>query len=90
MTGPTKGQVINPLGLYDLSFNNEINILSGSALGGTSNINASVAVRPEPAVFQKSRWPQALQGGHVLDPYYERAAQELACLLYTSPSPRDS
>ena len=78
MTGPTKGQVINPLGLYDLSFNNEINILSGSALGGTSNINASVAVRPEPAVFQKSRWPQALQGGHVLDPYYERAAQELA------------
>jgi cholesterol oxidase len=78
MTGPTRGQVVNPLGLFDISFNKEINILSGSALGGTSNINASVAVRPEPEVFQQSRWPSALRDVHYLEPYYNRAARELS------------
>ena len=78
MTGPTQGQVTNPLGLYDMSFNNEVNILSGNALGGTSNINASIAIKPEPAVFQQQRWPTALRNGQVLDPYYERAATELS------------
>lgn len=78
MTGPTKGQVVNPLGLFDISFNDEINILSGSALGGTSNINASVAIKPEPAVFEQSRWPAALRDPNTLDPYFERAANELS------------
>lgn len=77
MTGPTRGQVTNPLGLFDISFNNEINILSGSALGGTSNINASVAVKPEPAVFQQARWPAALRDRYFLEPYFDRAANEL-------------
>ncbi len=78
MTGPTRGQVVNPLGLFDISFNDEINILSGNGLGGTSNINASIAVKPEPEVFQQSRWPMALRDIYTLDPYYERAATELA------------
>lgn len=77
MTGPTRGQVTNPLGLFDISFNNEINILSGSALGGTSNINASVAIRPETEVFHDPRWPAALRDRYFLEPYYERAALEL-------------
>ena len=78
MTGPTRGQVTNPLGLYDISFNDEINVLSGNGLGGTSNINASVAIRPEAEVFRQPRWPEALRDMQVLDPYYERAAQELS------------
>jgi cholesterol oxidase len=41
--------------------NDEVNILSGNGLGGGSLINASITLRPNPKVFQQSRWPAALQ-----------------------------
>jgi cholesterol oxidase len=77
MMGPGKGQVINPLGLFNLSFNDEINILSGSALGGTSTINANVALRPHPETFQRG-WPAAIRDIETLTPYYDMAARQLS------------
>ena len=38
------------LGLFDLHLNRDINALVGCGLGGTSLINASVALEPDPRV----------------------------------------
>lgn len=77
MAGPGQGQVTNPLGLYNLSFNDEVNILTGSALGGTSLINANVALRPHPETFHCG-WPSALSDIETLTPFYNRAARQLS------------
>ena len=78
LSGPTKGQLTQPLGLMNLMMNDEVNILSGNGLGGGSLINASIALRPHFEVFQQSRWPMALQNSEVLGPYYDRVANALS------------
>jgi cholesterol oxidase len=78
LAGPTKGQMTQPLGLFNLMMNDEVNILSGSGLGGGSLINASVALRPHREVFEQSRWPEALKDMDVLSPYYEQVARSLS------------
>ena len=85
MTGPTKGQVIQPLGLFNIQFNDEVNILAGNGLGGGSLINASIALRPHREVFQKERWPMALKNIETLGPYYDQVARALSL----SRSPMD-
>ncbi len=86
MMGAQRGQIINPLGLFNIQFNDEVNILAGSGLGGTSLINANVALRPHPETFQQSRWPTALRDIETLSPYYDMAARQLSL----SRSPMDS
>lgn len=51
----------NPLGLYDYQPGHDVDVLSGSGLGGTSLVNASVALRPSAEVFQGARWPRAIR-----------------------------
>ena len=56
------GTTLGPrTGLYDFRVNDELNALVGCGLGGTSLINAGVALRPEPRVFDDTRWPAALR-----------------------------
>ena len=43
--------------LFDLRVNQDINVLLGCGLGGTSLINANVSLEPEPRVFDDPRWP---------------------------------
>lgn len=77
LLGRNKNTVDNPVGLVNAMQNDEVNVLSGSGLGGSSLINASVAIRPESAVFSQPCWPAALQNPLALDPYYGRASWEL-------------
>ena len=77
LLGPKKGTVQNPVGLMNLMRNDEVNVLAGNGLGGSSLINANVAIRPDHECFQQSRWPVALRDRRVLDPYYDRAGWEL-------------
>lgn len=77
LTGRGQGSVNNPLGLYHITMNSEVNTLSGSGLGGTSLINANVALKPDQDVFRQECWPAALRERAVLDPYFERAARML-------------
>ena len=78
LAGPTKGQMVQPLGLFNLMMNDEVNILSGSGLGGGSLINANVALRPHQEVFEQNRWPIALRNAEVLAPYYDSVARAMS------------
>jgi cholesterol oxidase len=68
---------LNPLGLYELLNYPDITVIKGSGLGGTSLINANVAIVPDEAVFQQFSWPSAIQYNDLL-PYYARARAVLA------------
>ena len=54
------GTVGSRLGMFDFHVNADINALVGCGLGGTSLINANVALHADPRVFDDPVWPQAL------------------------------
>lgn len=76
--GRHKRDMNNPTGLFNVLQCDEISVLSGSGLGGSSLINASVAIRADSEVFLQTQWPCALRNAEFLDPYYEAAEVELA------------
>src|ERR1039457_6581120 len=67
----------NPLGLFELLNYPDISVIKGSGLGGTSLINANVAIEPDREVFEQFRWPAAIAFDE-LQPYYQRARDVLA------------
>ncbi len=77
LLGGNKGTARDPTGLFNVQQFNEITLLSGCGLGGSSLINASVAIRPDREVFQQSVWPARLRDRVYLEPYYELAIAEL-------------
>ncbi len=82
----SEGRLGNELGLFDLRVNDELSVLVGCGLGGTSLINANVAIQPSAQVFQDPAWPKALRGpGDPLAIYYARAKQ----MLRPAPQPTD-
>jgi len=72
------GSGYKPLGLFNLMINNEVNVLTGSGLGGGSLVNASIALRPHADVFRQQRWPEALRHVEVLGPYYDAMARSMS------------
>ncbi|HEY1339634.1 MAG TPA: GMC family oxidoreductase N-terminal domain-containing protein, partial [Bryobacteraceae bacterium] len=74
---------VNPLGLYELLTHPDISVIKGSGLGGTSLINANVAIIPDREVFEQFHWPSAITYDALL-PFYQRARQMLAA----NPHPR--
>jgi cholesterol oxidase len=74
--GATRSDV-NPLGLYELLTHRDISVIKGSGLGGTSLINANVAIVPDREVFEQFHWPATLTFEE-LRPYYKRSYQVLA------------
>jgi len=73
--------------LFDLRLDDEANVLVGCGLGGTSLINANVALRPRPDVLADARWPAALRIPGALDPYLARAEQWLGANSYPESEP---
>ena len=51
----------NPLGLHEILVGLNIAVWQGSGLGGTSLINANVAIQPDREVFDDTQWPQAIR-----------------------------
>src|SRR5512143_2667831 len=81
-------QVIGPrTGLYDIRINDDMSVLIGCGLGGTSLINANVASRPERRLFDDPVWPQAFRDDvdTVLAQCYDRAEE----MLGSNPYPAD-
>ena len=67
-------------GLFDLRIGKNAGVLVGNALGGTSQINANVAIRPDPRVFKNGKWPEAIKQDSVtgsLDTHF----REALCML---------
>jgi cholesterol oxidase len=54
----TYNEVFNPLGLYEFDAHRDIAVIRGGGLGGTSLINANVAIRPDPDIFKA--WPSPI------------------------------
>jgi len=63
-------------GLFDVRIGKDVSVLVGNGLGGGSLINAGVAERPDPAVFD-ARWPGALQNPEALSEYFDAASAML-------------
>jgi choline dehydrogenase-like flavoprotein len=52
---------LNPLGLYDYRVHDEVDVLIGCGLGGTSLINANVVIQPDNDLFDHPRWPDEIR-----------------------------
>lgn len=76
-------------GLYDFRINGEVDVVVGCGLGGTSLINASVSLEPDPAVFDDPRWPKAIRDDRstLLADGYARARAMLAPATYPDAAP---
>ncbi len=77
LLGKKKRTLTNPLGLHNVLMNEQVNIWTGSGLGGGSLINANIALVPDADVFSVFKWPQALRNREVLNPYFLRVAAGL-------------
>jgi cholesterol oxidase len=66
----------NPLGLYEFLNYRDISVIKGSGLGGTSLINANVAIVPDEDVFKLANWPRTIQYNDMLG-YYDRVRKVL-------------
>ena len=74
-------------GLYNLHLNDDMLAMVGCGLGGTSLINANVALEIDPRLFDATPWPaQFRRDPKLLDPYIARARE----MLDPSPYPEDS
>lgn len=80
------GHLGSRTGLYDFTVDEGQNVLVGCGLGGTSLINANVALRATPEVWEDERWPEELRGGdRLIEEGYERAE----AMLEPTPYPED-
>lgn len=67
-----RNDVFNPTGLYDFQLFPDVTVMKGSGLGGTSLINANVAIVPDEETFQQLAWPKNIKLPE-LKPFYDKA-----------------
>ncbi|SEK08104.1 alpha/beta fold hydrolase [Paraburkholderia diazotrophica] len=79
-------QIGSPLALLEMHVNPDVNVVVGCGLGGTSLINANVALKPDARLWDDPRWPAAVRADQAnLDVCYERATT----MLGATPVPDD-
>jgi cholesterol oxidase len=73
--------------LFDFHLNPDLSVLVGCGLGGTSLINANVAVEADPRVFEDPVWPAAFRAdmSTLLQEGYARAREMLRPAPYPKP-----
>jgi cholesterol oxidase len=83
------GRVGPALGLFDFSIGNDMNVLRGCGLGGTSLINANVSIRAEPRVLEDTCWPAELRADKTgLETGYRHAEEMLRPNPYPESFPK--
>jgi cholesterol oxidase len=83
------GHVGSKTGMWDFHVGEDINVLVGCGLGGTSLINANVALKAVDAVWDDERWPKELKGdvtGGLIEESYSRAET----MLTPNPLPQSA
>jgi cholesterol oxidase len=76
VTGP-RGRMGAPTALFDIRVNDDVNVLMGCGLGGTSLINANVCLSPDPRVFEDAAWPPEVRSDRLLAEGFLRARHML-------------
>jgi cholesterol oxidase len=76
------GHVGSRTALFDLHVGEDISVLVGCGLGGTSLINANVSLRPDPRVFDDPAWPAPLKDSD-LEAGYSAACDMLRPVPYS-------
>lgn len=75
-------------GLLDLHLNDDLSVLVGCGLGGTSLINANVALESDARLKAYFDWPKVYQDQPgLLAPYYDRARKALGSTPYPDSAP---
>lgn len=70
-------------GLFDFKNYDDLDVLTGSGLGGGSLINAGVIEKPSLQVLKSSEWPEEIRNSpENLDEYYELSKSVLEAQLY--------
>jgi cholesterol oxidase len=76
-------------GLYEFVMGDGINVFKGCGLGGTSLVNANVALRPDPRVWQDPSWPAGVRADQAgVNAGFERAEAMLQPTPYPKSYPR--
>jgi len=74
--------------LFDLRVYDDINVAIGCGLGGTSLINAGLALRPDAQIFDNPRWPAQLRADAALQAHFEQAEAMLKPAAYPQGASR--
>ena len=82
------GRIGAPDALFEVHVNDDQYALVGCGLGGTSLINANVALELDKRLLDQAHWPAAFrEDEHEIDTYYERAREMLAPNPYPDSYP---
>ena len=75
--------------LFDIHNNDDISVVVGCGLGGTSLINANVSLRVNPRVFDEGAWPEGLLADvdTLVDEGYREAERMLRPVRYPADQP---
>ena len=83
------GRIGSPDALFEVHVNDDQYALVGCGLGGTSLINANVALELDKRLLDEAHWPAAFRDSpHEIDAYYERAREMLAPNAYPESYPK--
>ena len=63
--------------LFDIRLNDDVNVMMGCGLGGTSLINANVCLAPDSRVFDDRAWPPEVRADRLLAEGFVRARHML-------------
>lgn len=77
----------SPTAMFDFRLGRDISVLVGCGLGGTSLINANVALEPKTSKMKDKKWPPQLRRDGFLDPYYAKARDVLDPQQYPADRP---
>lgn len=70
-------------GLYDMRLGDDIHVFVGCGLGGTSLINANVALPPDPRIMSGPEWPEGITD----DPAWQQGLDRAERMLRPVPFP---
>lgn len=84
------GQIGSRTALNEYHVNDQMTVLVGCGLGGTSLINGNVALRTDPRIFEHPDWPQAFRDDvpTLLADGYDLAEKMLGTRTYPANFPR--
>ena len=83
-----KKHIGSPTGLFDVRFNDDINVIQGCGLGGTSLINSGASLPPDPRLFQDPAWPSGIRNEASMERYFGLAEDMLRPVPYPDHFPR--